>query len=348
MNKVLISKFFTTMLVLVAIISCYFVFRPFLIEIIVAMILVTIFYRPYHWLSEKIKIKGSRQIASLIMCLLVVLIVIVPLVNLIIFSAQKSVMAYADILRFANENNINEQVSSGLLDRANLLGVSRESLQSVAVDIAKKSSNWLVGGAAGLLKGTTNLIISLLLIIFAMFFFFIDGKSMLETIMYWTPLPNKYDREIFQKFKDVSYSTFVSTFVVALAQGLLGALGFIVVGLSAFYAGIAIAFLSIIPYVGSVIVTIPTGIYLLTTGKIWQGVFLLFWGIIVVANIDNVIRAYMIKDKAQVHPVFVVFAILGGISLFGFWGVVIGPLIISVAVTIMRIYELEYSKVLEK
>lgn len=171
---------------------------------------------------------------------------------------------------------------------------------------------------------------------------------MLEKLMYLTPLPNKYDLEIFKKFKDVSYSTFVSTFVVAIAQGILGAIGFIIIGFPAFFAGIAIAFISILPYVGSVIITVPIAVYLLAIGNVWQGVFMLIWGLGVVANVDNLIRAYMIKGKSEVHPIFLIFSILGGIVLFGFWGVVIGPLVIALAITIIHIYELEYRGVLEK
>jgi predicted PurR-regulated permease PerM len=108
------------------------------------------------------------------------------------------------------------------------------------------------------------------------------------------------------------------------------------------------AFLSLLPYFGSGLVWFPVSIYLLVTGQIWQGIFLMAWGMALVGTIDNLIRAYLIKGKAQVHPIFVIFSILGGIILFGFWGIVFGPLFISLAVTILHIYEMEYESVLEK
>jgi predicted PurR-regulated permease PerM len=74
----------------------------------------------------------------------------------------------------------------------------------------------------------------------------------------------------------------------------------------------------------------------------------MIWGAAIVGVVDNLIRAYMIKGESSVHPIFIIFSILGGISLFGFWGVIFGPLIISIAVTILHIYELEYETVLEK
>jgi predicted PurR-regulated permease PerM len=245
---------------------------------------------------------------------------------------------------------LEERIESGILSRAKgWFNISGSELKTLILDAAKKSSNWMVEGATGFVKGTTSFVISLILIIFTLFFFFVDGKKMLERVMYWTPLPDKYDHLIFKKFKDVSYSVFVSTFAVAAAQATLCAIGFTVVGLPAFFPAIATALLSMIPYFGAYLVWIPAAIYLFATGQIWQGVFMVVWGGGLISMIDNVIRMFMIKGKAQVHPLFVLFSVLGGITVFGFWGVVIGPLIIALAVTVLNIYdEIEYKKILSK
>jgi predicted PurR-regulated permease PerM len=226
--------------------------------------------------------------------------------------------------------------------------MDREGLKSFISETVKKSNDLIVGGATNLVKGTANILASLLLIILTMFFFFTDGKDMLEKAMYWTPLPNKYDREIFKKFRDVSLYSMISTFVSGAVQGIFGGVGFFVVGLPAFFPGIFITLFSLVPYIGAGLIWAPVGVYLLIIGKVWQGVFLLIWGTLVVSNVDNLVRAYIVKSKAEVHPIFVIFSVLGGISLFGFWGIFIGPLIISIAVTILHIYELEYGEVLEK
>jgi predicted PurR-regulated permease PerM len=224
------------------------------------------------------------------------------------------------------------------------------------MDFIQKSSNWLVGGAAGIIKSTTSFIFSVLLIIVTMFFFFIDGKEMLEKLMHLTPLPNKYDRTIFKKFQDVSLSFIVSTFIIALIQGFACWLSFFIIGLPflfnvplpAFFAGIAAAFFSFIPLLGAWLIWVPGAIYLLLTGHIWAAIFLAFWGFLIIHPIDNVLRPMFLRKKAEVHPIFLLFSILGGIALFGFWGLVIGPLIVAVTVTIFHIYELEYKNVLEK
>jgi predicted PurR-regulated permease PerM len=92
---------------------------------------------------------------------------------------------------------------------------------------------------------------------------------------------------------------------------------------------------------------IPMSIYYLLVGEIGRGIFILVWGLFIIGNTDHLIRAYMIKGKAKVNPIFVILSILGGIMMFGFWGVVIGPLIIAVVATIFHIYELEYCNALD-
>jgi len=347
MEKGSIARFFLLFLIILVLYACYLIFRPFLAEILVAAILVSIFYTPYEWLTKKLR--GRKTLSSFIMCLLILALVIVPLANFIVYAAQESVEAYVQFSRYVNANDLNSTiVQNQIWNRVDFIGIDADSLRGFVVDITKKLSDWLVSGGANLLRGTTNFIISLLLIIFTMFFFFIDGPWMLERIMHWTPLPNKYDKRIFDKFRKVSYSVVVSSFLTALVQGFVGALGFLIVGLPAFFAGVAMAFLSLLPYIGTALIWLPVGAYLLLAGKIWQGVFILIWGALIVSNIDNILKAYLMKGKARVHPIFIIFSILGGIALFGFWGIFFGPLIISLAVTILHIYELEYGSVLEK
>ncbi len=345
MTKDLIGKVFLLVLLIAIIAGCYFVFKPFLVEFLVAAILTSIFFRPYKWLRGKI----GRKLASLVMCFLIVLIVIIPVINLLVVSAQRSISAYQSVAEFVNDNGLKEIVGSDLLKQAEeFLGISGENIKSFVVDLAKKISNVLVEGATTFITGTTNFIISLVAIVFIMFFFFLDGERMAGKLKDWMPLPREHSEKIFEKFREVSYSTVLATFVTAIAQALLAGIGFFIVGIPVFLLSILTAFFSLIPYMGSGIVWFPVGAYLLLTGNIWEGVFILLWGAILISFADNIIRAYVIKGKSGAHPLFIIFSILGGIVLFGFWGVIIGPLVISLALTILHIYESEYKEVLEK
>lgn len=346
-----LTKPFLLILVLLVLVGCYFIFRPFLTELFVAAILVSIFYRPYEWLTSQLK--SRPNVAAMLMCLFLVVVIVVPTIRIIAYAGQKSVSAYSQAVIFFNENDITqvlegESFQKGVLKylRLDSLG-SNNYIKDFFLDILKKSSNWMLSGATIVVRETTSFVVSLFLIIVAMFFFFVDGKRMLKGLMYLSPLPNHYDKEIFAKFRAVSYTTFVSTFVTAIAQGVVGAIGFAVVGFPALLAGVLVALLSLLPYLGSMIFYVPVGLYYLLIGEIWQGIFVLLWGLLIIGTIDNLIRAYMIKGKAQVNPVFILFSILGGIALFGFWGVAIGPLIVALTVTIFHIYQMEFCSQLE-
>ena len=346
MYKNIFVKGFLLFLVIGILILCYRVFAPFLDEILISAILVSIFYGPYEYLVKILR--GHKHIAALVMCVLIILIVIIPFTNFVIYAAEKSIVGYGQVLDYTGRIDFGQISGNHLLQRAQVLGINQTTIKDILVELAKMTNDWLVGGAASLIKGATSFFVSVVLVLFTMFFFFVDGEKMVERLMYLTPLPNKYDKSLFSKFRSVSFSTMISTFVTAIAQGFIGAFGFWVVGLPAFFAGIAMAFFSILPYFGTSIIWLPASIYLLITGRIWEGIFLAVWGAAVIGTVVNLIRAYIIKGKAQVHPIFLIFSILGGIALFGFWGVVFGPLIISLAVTIINIYEMEYESVLEK
>jgi len=346
-----LTKPFVILLMAIVVVGCYFVFKPFLTEIFVAAILVSIFYPLYLKLVKLLK--GRHNLSALLMCLVLVSVIIIPTVRLVIYAGQESLVAYEQAVTFFNRYSVGGVLqTSALPDK--IFGVfdvsgfyDNANFKNFFLDVLKQSSNWLLSGATAVVKGTTSFLISLFIIIITMFFFFVDGKKMLQRLMLLSPLPNAYDKEIYEKFRAVSYTTILSTFVTAAAQGIVGAIGFAIVGFPAFLAGIIVALLSLLPYLGSMLFYLPVGVYYLLVGQIWQGIFIILWGAVVIGNIDNIIRAYMIKGKAQVNPIFVVFSILGGVALFGFWGVVLGPLIISIAVTIFHIYEMEFCDSIE-
>lgn len=312
----------------------------------------SVFYVPFTRLTKFLK--GRKNFAAILMCLFLVVLIILPLTKLIIYAGGKSVEAYSSAVEFFNERSLNDVFQTSFFQRGALgrfnfeaYDFENDAFKNTILSALKESSNWLISGATTIVKETTVFIVSLVLIIITMFFFFVDGEKLLKKLMYLSPLPNKHDRNLFEKFRAVSYTIFISTFVAAAAQGLVGAIGFAIVGFPPLLAGILVALLSLLPYIGSIIFYVPVGLYYLLVGDIWQGVFVLLWGILIIGTVDNVIRTYMIKGKAEVNPIFVLFSILGGIALFGFWGVLLGPLVVALAVTILHIYELEFCDDLE-
>ncbi|MFA5886623.1 MAG: AI-2E family transporter [Patescibacteria group bacterium] len=345
-----LAKPFILILVVLVIIACYWIFKPFLTEIFVAAILASVFYGLFVRFTKLLK--GRRKIAAGLMCLLLLVIVIIPAINIVAYAASQSVIAYNEAVEFFSTNDLNGWLRSGVVPTKLLryfegYDLRSGALQNALLDAFKNLSDWLIALATVAIKETTNFIFSLILIIATMFFFFINGKEMLERLKHLLPLPERYNHELFEKFQTVSRTTFISTFVAAISQGLIGALGFAIIGFPAFLAGVIIGVLSFLPYIGSALFYVPLGIYYILSGAIWQGVFILIWGFLLIGTVDNIIIAYMIKDKAEINPIFVLFAILGGIAIFGFWGVIIGPLVVALAVTVFHIYEMEFCDLLE-
>jgi predicted PurR-regulated permease PerM len=268
-----LSKPFLIILLVLSLVASFLILKPYITEILVAAVLVSIFYGVYERLVKFFR--GKKNISALIMCILLVLLIIIPVVNLIAYTGQKSITAYHDTVTFLNQDNLHKITEGTVFERFDVFGLDINSFKDFAIDTINKSSDILVNGAAVVIKETSKFLFSLTMIILAMFFFFVDGKNILKKAMYLSPLPNRYDKEIFKKFRAVSYTTFISTFVTAAAQGLIGALGFIIIGLPAFFAGILMGFLSLLPYIGSAFIYVPVGIYLIVTGSVWKGIFIL-------------------------------------------------------------------------
>ena len=345
-HKQITSVVFLLGALILALLGSIFVLRPFLNEIVISIILVSIFYPLYKWMLKKV---GNRtSLASLIMCALILIVIIVPIINFIFILSTKSVDAYGTARQYLETKSFEQIINNDIRARLGLKFLYAVDVRNYLISMAGRINEFIISTATALLVGTTQFITSLVLIIFSMYYFFKDGDRLLKRVMDLTPLANKYDRAIFTKFRDVGYSAIISTFITAIVQGLVGAIGFMIVGLPAFFPAVFMAVLALLPYVGTALVWVPIGIYLLAVGQVWQGIFLLLWGLLVISTIDNLLRPFLMKGKTEVHPIFIFFSILGGIALFGFWGIIFGPLIIAVAVTLLDIYEEEFKEVLER
>lgn len=339
-----LSKYFFIFLLVVAVVACFLLFNPFLKEIVIAAVLASVFYTPYLKLSKFLG--GRKKLSALLMCLFLLIIIILPITAIISFLGKNAPVAYSETARFIN--NSSQGFQDNIINRFDFIDTEDDRFKQFFLGATKSISDWLSKSAGLIVKGATNFIISLLLIIVTMFFFFLDGEKMLNKLKIWSPLPNKYDIQIFKKFREASYVTMISTFVTAGLQGVVGAIGFLLVGLPALYPGLFIALFSLIPNIGSMLIYVPIGVYLILAGQVATGVFILAWGALIIGNTDNVIRVYILSGKDNINPVFILFSLLGGLILFGFWGLVLGPLILSLVVTIFYIYELEYSNSLER
>jgi predicted PurR-regulated permease PerM len=318
-------------------------FKPFLIDIILAGVLASFFYPVYKKVLEYV---NNVPLSAFITLLIIGGLIFVPLVQFGIFMVNQAILAYNDLVPFIQNRVIIDQAVGEINRFIAFAGITPEQVQTILQDFAGAVNGYLINISTLLVKGTTQFLLSTVIIGLTVFYLFIDGKKLLRKFMNLTPLPNKYDAQLFQTFRNMSYSTIVSTLMVAVFQGLLGGISFAIVGLPAFFPGIIMALLSILPYIGPPLIMVPAAAWLFVTGQYWQGIIITLLALIV-SNGDNILRAYLIKGKSQVHEIFIFFSLLGGLILFGFWGIIIGPLILALLFTVIDIYEKEFAGQLE-
>lgn len=336
----------------------FFVFQPFLGILVLAAILATAFYPLYNKIL--FWFKGRSRLAALVTCLIIFFLVIVPLIFFVLLLTKQA----AEFYLFAQNKILSGEFDSllkwqkgnifyDLLDPQNgqfasFIDVRNFDLKQTIIDASRTVSGFLITQTTRMFKGLVVYILGFLLMFFSMYYIFRDGKKILQKLMKISPLPLRHELELFRKFNEISRVTLVGVFLTALAQGLVGGVGFFIVGVpNAAFWGTAMAIFSLIPLVGTSIIWLPAGLLLLLSGNLFGGIFILLWGACLVSTVDNFLRAYLIGKHADIHPLLAFLAVLGGIAFFDdLSGIIFGPLALTLFFTFLHIYELEYKDVL--
>lgn len=321
----------------------FFVFQPFLTAIVAAAILTAFFKVPYH-IFEKWT-RGHRGWSAFLTCLLVAVILVTPVFFVLSLAiGEANDLYYALGEKSTLEKVINQAVHAVRATPYVNIFFDTETLNQERIldDIRQFSQNAL-GLLQSAYQGITHFVFWIFVMFFTLFYFLIDGKRALRYLMQLSPLRDEHDRLLIKKFISISRATLKGTIVVGVIQGLLGGIAFWIAGIpSPAIWGLAMILFSIIPMVGSALIWIPAGVIMLLLGDIWQGIFILSVGAGVISVIDNILRPKLVGKDTQMHPLLVFFSMLGGISLFGLPGFVIGPIIVSLFIALVEIYAIEF------
>ncbi len=345
-------------LILCLLVSFYFLFQilaPFLTVIFVAAVLVVAFYPLYSkilgWFN------GWQRSASLVTCLLVILVTVAPITMFAILMTNEAVDTY---------EVVQEKINSGVFDKylqweeggyfydlknevSGIVDLDKMDIKKNVVEWAQTLSTFLVSQTGNFLKSISNMLMNVFILLFAMYYFFMDGKDLIAKVGKMSPLPSIYEGELFRKLAAMVKAILVGVFLTAIIQGVVGGIGFAIAGISSpIFWATAMAFFSLVPLFGTAVIWVPAAVILFILGDTWQGAFILIWGIVVVGSVDNFVRPYLIGGKAHTYPLLTFFVILGGIWTMGFKGIIIGPLVLMLITSFLHIYEAEYSKVLKK
>jgi predicted PurR-regulated permease PerM len=206
--------------------------------------------------------------------------------------------------------------------------------------IAQNVAQMVTRGIGGVLSNTASLLFSTFVALFALFYFIRDGERFVHALIRLSPLADDEDRQITKKIGDVSRALIRGTLLVAVIQGVLVGIGLWIAGVPNPVLWGAISVIgALIPNVGTGLVNIPAMIYVAFTGNAFQIVFLVLWAFVVVGYSDNLLRPMFIGQDTNIHPLFVLLSVLGGVIVFGMVGLLLGPLLFGLLVALADIYK---------
>lgn len=347
-----ISRYFLFLALAVSFYFAYLIFKPFIAVLLLSAVFATILHPVYTRISEKLK--GRDTWAALLTVIVFVLLIVVPLGNFVVLLAHESSTTYDMLQKMFQSGELNErfanllQTLQGLQQRYLPFIDTNFDVRQLILDFSDRFNSFVFGAASTLIRGTTQFITSLFFMLISLFFLLKDGEAFVKRISYLTPLSNKYDKKLFDKFREVSKSTILGSLLIAVVQGALAGIAYAIVGLPALFLGVATGVASLIPVVGTTIVTFPVLVGLAIAGRWYAFLFVGIWCFGLVGLSDNILRTWAIQGKSQIHPLLVFFSILGGLEAFGFQGIIFGPLVLAIILTVLHIYELEYESVLER
>jgi predicted PurR-regulated permease PerM len=289
---------------------------------------------------------GRAGLSALTIVLLAALIILIPVMGVLAAIATQALNFYQWVAPQLNTATLDEWWRQHLLTRFPWLEQLRAMGEGRVLDFLTASMSRLAGAANNLLQGAvagmTAAALELALLLISLFFFLRDGPLFREEIRRVSPLTKAQADEVLDSVAKTMRGALASLLFVPIVQGVLAMIGYLVIGLpnALLWAGLT-TLVAFVPAVGTPLVWVPICIYLFAQGQVWQGVVLAIYGGLVISSIDNVLRPLFLRGTARIHPLWSFLSILGGLMTFGALGLLIGPLILSLGVSALRIYEMD-------
>lgn len=328
MQESFIKKYFFAIVLLAALILGFFLFLPFLTTIIMSVVLTVLFHPLYRRIHTKIK---SPSIASLLTVVIFIIVVCIPVVFIatVVFNQAQDLYTWI----------VSQGALDGLMIKTNAYlstlfpGINLNIETSAAAIVSR-----FVNGVGSIFSVTLTTIFSFLLVILSMFYFLKDGASWKGEILALSPLSVESNKKIIERMHQAIHGITRGYLLVGLAQGTLMGIGLFIFGVphAALWAVFA-AIASMVPTIGTAFVAIPAILFLVITGQTGAALGMAAWAVVIVGTIDNLLNPIVIGKSIDIHPLLILFAVLGGVALLGPIGIVIGPLIISLIYALLSV-----------
>ncbi|MDT8438435.1 MAG: AI-2E family transporter [Wenzhouxiangellaceae bacterium] len=321
--------------------------KPFFAPILWACIIAVLFYPVQAWLENR---WGTHRpnLTALVTLTACVVLVVIPVLLLLTSFVQQGIaigqrVSAGDIqpAQYIDQVRAAFPAAQSLLER---FDIDMDTVRQNAARAAVATSQFLMQNALSLGMGTANFVLKLALMLYIGFFLIRDGRALVEHLVHALPLGDERERLLFQKFAEVARATVKGNLVVALVQGALGGIIFWILGLPApLLWGVVMAVLSLIPAVGAGLVWLPAAIWLYAIGEWISATVLLAYGVVVIGLADNILRPLLVGRDTKLPDWMVLLSTLGGLTLFGINGFVVGPLIAVLFIAFWQIFGREFS-----
>jgi predicted PurR-regulated permease PerM len=328
-------NFFLVLLILTGIIIFY-ICRPFLAPLVIAGSFAIVFHPVFEWIAKKLN--NRRNIAALITVLLIILVVLGPfvLVGSLLFNEARNL--YISVAAGTGEVSIIERLVTNV----------ETQLKTIAPDIdlnvdqyVQNGLQWILSHLNSFFSSFLGILIGMFLMVFALFFLLRDGRALKEKLFALSPLKRDFDQGIMNKLIGAVNSVIKGSLVIATVQGVFAGIGFAIAGVpNPILWGVAAIFASLIPGIGTALVTVPWIIYLFITQPIIYGIGLAIWAGAGIGLIDNFLAPYVLNRGIKIHPFLIFISVIGGLTFFGPIGFILGPVMFAFFFALLDIYPL--------
>ena len=303
----------------------------YLIPVFWAIIFSILFSPFYNWLNEKI---DRPSLSSSITIFVILLLVILPSI-LILGAITNEVFKIVSMLESGDFVIESSSIIPSIENAINLTGLNIDDIYKQLNQFVYSLSQLTYTTLIRITENIFSFIVSSLIMIYLLFFFLKDGENIINNCISVFPMDDDHERYLLDQFHQVTKVTIKGTFIVAFVQGFLGFLILSILNIEgAILWGFLMALFSILPGIGTAIVWLPITIFLIYSGMWLQGLILLFSGLFIIGLVDNLLRPYLISKETSLPDYLVLLTTIGGISLFGISGFVIGPIIASLFISI--------------
>ncbi|MFA6585737.1 MAG: AI-2E family transporter [Candidatus Paceibacterota bacterium] len=336
MQTKIIERYFFFFILFATFIFSFFIFRPFWIVLVLAISFSIVLFPMYEWLNKK---KLPSWLSAFLTVLLFIIVVCGVLfgIGAILLNQSQNVYTF-----FSNSAN-----TSSFIDSINL-SINKILPTGISFDLYEKITNvfsLITNNLANVFSSTLSTLFAFFLTFLSIFYFLKDSAHWKRVIKIISPLSDVDDEKIISRLSLAVNGILKGYLFIALIQGILASIGFTFFRVpNPALWGLVAMVTALVPTIGSGLVTIPAIIFLFATGNIIGAIGLAVWGIAIVGTIDNILNPIIVGNKINLPPILILFSALGGISLLGPVGILIGPLTISLLYTLITIYRNEFQR----